>query len=293
MAKIYTSDIERIADAYEKNEDWRALIKSFPYDLQDSVEDAVIREVNYRTRGARASFEEINYWDSLTIEERASRYKRGILGGVEEDLWKADEAKLTKEEKQLLYERIEKINKKKREEWAREHSIREAEARIRMTATVRYRIPALIAVIAGVLYTFYLIWNPSSVLSGRPFSQTFFTMGLAGMLIFGLLWLIIWDDSDCRLHSSMNVYCYAASSLVTTYLAYEVICVYAINNYNSSAYCGPCWYSLCMIGTIFFGGLIGLLLGGEHDLDVIRPKWLVPLVAELPTILSFYYVLYC
>lgn len=162
MAKIYKSDIKRITDAMERNEDWRALILSFPYDLRDRVERLVVGEHTLR----EYLREERRRFNRLTQEEKEQSYINDsikydeIRDEFEESLKASGRSCVIDKRTEKRREKQEKANaerlKKAREMQAQKEKVERAWKSRRPYVFLCWALA-----IALSLYVLYLAWHPS------------------------------------------------------------------------------------------------------------------------------------
>lgn len=162
MANIYDSDIQRITDAMERDEDWRLLIKSFPYELRDEVERRVISEHNERC-AHRQFLEERYRFNKLPQKEKERLYiERGSAGY-------SNEAKILQEFEETLKASGNtsvlkaRQKKEKKDKEAREKELREIEDEGLADRNAKFPFVAACysLVLAVALYITYQIWFPS------------------------------------------------------------------------------------------------------------------------------------
>lgn len=162
MAKIYKSDIKRIADAMERNEDWRALILSFPYDLRDRVESLVINEHTLR----EYLREERRRFNRLTQEEKEQSYINDsikydeIRDEFEESLKASGRSWVIDKRAEKRREKQEKANAEQlKNKQAKRAQKEKAERAWKSRRPYVFLCGAL--AIALSLYVLYLAWYPS------------------------------------------------------------------------------------------------------------------------------------
>lgn len=221
MANIYDSDIRRITDAMERNEDWRALIKSFPYELRDEVERRVIREHNERFYH-RKFLEERDKFNKLPQKEKERLY-------IERESYdRSDtEAKILQEFEEYLKAsgntRVLAARKKKEEAKVRELREREDESLKEWRAKLPFVAACYTLVLAVALYITYQIWVPSwGALVGAPVVlKALFSLCLPVPAIIAWSMMVV-PRIEVKRRSIKRYAVEALCTISAMYLAYDV-----------------------------------------------------------------------
>lgn len=155
MANIYDSDIRRITDALERDEDWRALVQSFPYELRDKVEKRVMEEHEERCRFRS----ELKRFYELPEKEQERRYIKNDICNykVENDFLE----KLKRTGRLKVIEARKKEDEKKHREWQKKYE----DSRDREEREWKQRLPLVVTLVGLVIavsaYILYQAWFPT------------------------------------------------------------------------------------------------------------------------------------
>lgn len=224
MANIYDSDIRRITDAMERNEDWRALIKSFPYELRDEVERLVISEHNKRC-DRREFFEERDKFNKLPQKEKERLYIEHGADGYSHRgkiLQEFEEYLKASGNTRVLAARQKKVEKDKE---VREKEMREIEDESLMDwkAKAPFVAACYTSVLAVALYITYQIWFPSwgSLVGAPVFLMALFSLCLPVPAIIAWSMMVV-PRIEVNRRSIKRYAVEALCTISAMYLAYDM-----------------------------------------------------------------------
>lgn len=153
MSQIRKSDVRRIVDALERGEDWRAMVRQFPYHLREELEVKVVDEHDFRRRMAAFGAFSIEEKEQLFIDDKiAEKY------GCDIDL--AFERYLEHFGKTQVLKAREKKRKQKAAEEDKKQASRKERERKRWASVFPVALICWILMIAFLCYLTNMLWSP-------------------------------------------------------------------------------------------------------------------------------------